>query len=375
MRLCGFEVDDQRELHLLGHNVGIHTSVRLFSYFSSSILINQQDQVPMLKLLCRALLVGCLGSLVALEGPRPAWAPPYQWSQYPQAWGEKIIALGQKLFFDPRLSGSGLTACATCHNPDFAYGDPRPISISDGGKPGLRHAPSLLNVGLRPHLMWDGRFRSLEEQAFGPFRRRGEMGIGIKDAAARISRDSNYRLRFFSVFGQPPSPDGMVAALAAFERTLVTGNSRFQRFVLNNDDRALTPLERYGLDIFTSKGRCVFCHPIFTPMVSAYPLLTDFAFRNTGVGFNFDGYRDVGRSAVTLTPIDYGAFRTPSLRNVAVTGPYMHDGSLRTLDEVIAFYNAGGRPNPNQSPLLQPLGLTIQEKDGLVAFLYSLTDL
>ena len=110
-------------------------------------------------------------------------------------------------------------------------------------------------------------------------------------------------------------------------------------------------------------------------MVSAYPLLTDFAFRNTGVGFNFDGYRDVGRSAVTLTPIDYGAFRTPSLRNVAAAGPYMHDGSLRTLAEVIAFYNAGGRPNPNQSPLLQPLGLTMQEKDGLIAFLYSLTDL
>jgi len=329
----------------------------------------------MVKLLCRALLVGCLGLAVAWGRPLPAWAPPYKWSQYPQAWGETIIALGQKLFSDPRLSGSGRTACATCHNPSFAYGDPRPVSISDGGKPGLRHAPSLLNVGLRPLLMWDGRFHSLEEQAFDPFRQHGEMGMGIEDAATRISRDPDCRLRFFSVFGQPPSAEGMVAAIAAFERSLVTGNSRFQRFLLNKDGRAFTPFERYGLDIFTSKGRCVICHPIFTPMVSAYPLLTDFAFRNTGVGSNFDGYRDVGRSAVTFTPTDYGAFRTPSLRNVAIAGPYMHDGSLRTLDEVIAFYNAGGRPNPNQSPLLQPLGLTVQEKYGLVAFLYSLTDL
>jgi len=327
----------------------------------------------MLKLLCSALLVGCLASVAAYASARPGWVAQYQWSQYPEAWSKKIIALGQRLFFDPRLSGSGRTACATCHSPDFAYGDPRPVSISDGGEPGRRHAPSLLNVGMLPYLMWDGRFRSLEEQAFGPFQS-GEMGISIKAAAARLSRDPNYRLQFFNVFGRPPSPDGIVAAMAAFERTLVTGNSRFQRFVLQNDERALAPLEKYGLEVFTGKGRCAGCHTIFSRRAPDFPLLTDFAFRNTGIGFSFEGFRDFGRGAVTSARKDYGAFRTPSLRNIAATGPYMHDGSFGTLEEVIAFYNAGGQPNPNQSPFLQPLGLTIQEKDSLIAFLYSLTD-
>jgi len=166
-----------------------------------------------------------------------------------------------------------------------------------------------------------------------------------------------------------------VAAIAGFERTLVIGNSRFDRFALNKDERALSPLEKYGLEVFTGKGLCANCHVIFAPKVSVLPLFTDFEFRNIGIGFDGDGFHDLGRGAVTLAEQDYGAFRTPSLRNVAITGPYMHDGSLGTLDEVIAFYDAGGRPNPNLNPFLRPLGLTDQEKDGLVAFLGSLTDL
>jgi cytochrome c peroxidase len=201
------------------------------------------------------------------------------------------------------------------------------------------------------------------------------MGIGIERAAVRISRDPNYQLQFSASFGQPPSPEGIVAAIAAFEHTLVIGNSRFDRFVLSKDERALAPLEKYGLEIFTGRGLCANCHVIFAPTISTVPLFTDFEFRNIGVGFNGNGFRDLGRGAVTLSGEDDGAFRTPSLRNVAVTGPYMHDGSLSTLDDVIAFYDAGGRSNPNLSPILRPLGLTDQEKDGLVAFLHSLTDL
>ena len=329
----------------------------------------------MLKVLCRALLAGCVAIGAACQGSRSLQDPQYQWSQYTEASTKEVVALGQRLFFDPQLSGSGRTACATCHNPDFVYGDLRPVSISDNGQPGRRHAPSLLNVGFRPYLMWDGRFASLEEQAFGPFRPEGEMGIGIEGAAARISRDPNYRLQFSRVLGQPPSPEGIVAAIAGFERTLVIGNSRFDRFALNKDERALSPLEKYGLEVFTGKGLCANCHVIFAPKVSALPLFTDFEFRNIGIGFDGDGFHDLGRGAVTLAEQDYGAFRTPSLRNVAITGPYMHDGSLGTLDEVIAFYDAGGRPNPNLNPFLRPLGLTDQEKDGLVAFLGSLTDL
>jgi cytochrome c peroxidase len=328
----------------------------------------------MLRLWCRALLVGCLFTAAGCGGSRPLGDPPDQRSPSAETSGKEIIALGQRLFFDPQLSGSGRTACATCHNPDFVYGDPRPVSISDNGQPGLRHAPSLLNVGFRPHLMWDGRFGSLEEQAFGPFRPDGEMGIDIEGASARVARNPNYRLQFSHAFGQPPSPEGIVAAVAAFERTLVIGNSRFERFVFKKDERALTALEKYGLEVFTGRGHCVSCHAIFAPRVSAFALFTDFGFHNIGIGFTGGGFRDPGRGAVTLEEKDYGAFRTPSLRNVAATGPYMHDGSLRSLDEVIAFYDAGGQPNPNQSPILQPLGLSDQEKNGLVAFLQSLTD-
>jgi cytochrome c peroxidase len=329
----------------------------------------------MRKLLCRALLAGCVATGAACQSSHYLQDPRYELSQYTETSTKEAVALGQRLFFDPQLSGSGRTACAACHNPDFVYGDPRPVSISDNGQPGLRHAPSLLNVGFRPYLMWDGRFASLEEQAFGPFRPDGEMGIDIEGASARISRDPNYRLQFSHAFGQPPSAEGMVAAIAAFERTITIGNSRFDRSALNKDERALTPLEKYGLEVFTGRAFCASCHVISAPTISAFALFTDFKFRNIGVGFTGSGFRDLGRGAVTSVEEDYGAFRTPSLRNVAVTGPYMHDGSLGTLDEVIAFYDAGGRPNPNLNPILRPLGLTDQEKESLVAFLGSLTDL
>jgi len=316
------------------------------------------------------LISGCTsGNSHRLPGLRSGW------SHLPEVSGEAVIVLGRQLFFDSRLSRRGHTACASCHRPDEAYGDPRPVSISDGGQPGLRHAPSLLNVGFRPRLMWDGRFGTLEEQVFGPFGRDGEMGIGIEEAAAKISHNPNYRLQFFRAFGRPPSPEGMAQAIAAFERTIVTGDSRFDRFVLGRDEQALSPLERFGFETFTGRGHCVSCHTIFAPDISAFPLFSDFQFRNIGIGFGRKGFRDPGRAAVTFANEDYGAFRTPSLRNVAVTGPYMHDGSLHTLEDVVAFYDAGGQPNPNQNPILRPLYLNDQEKIGLVAFLHSLTDL
>jgi cytochrome c peroxidase len=318
-------------------------------------------------LLIVSLVAGCSADSRRIDGlanERPGY------SEVPTA---GVVALGRQLFFDPELSGSGRTACASCHSPDFAYADPRRVSISDAGRAGVRNSPSLLNVALRPRLMWDGRFTSLEEQVSSPFER-GEMGIGIDGAADRIARDPGYRRAFGHAFGQPPSPDGIVQAVAAFERTLVIGNSRFDRFLLKRDRYALSPLEQHGFEVFTTRGRCVSCHAIFAPGVTAFPLLTDFAFRNLGIGFGRDGFRDQGRAAVTFDQADTGAFRTPSLRNVAATGPYMHDGSLRTLEEVVGFYDAGGRPNPNQDQILRPLNLSDRERDALVAFLHSLTD-
>jgi cytochrome c peroxidase len=222
--------------------------------------------------------------------------------------------------------------------------------------------------------MWDGRFRSLEEQAFSPFRSDGEMGISIEDAASRIALDPNYSSQFLHVFAHPPSPDGIVEALAAYERTLVAGSSRFDRYFYYKDQLALSRWEQWGFEIFTRRANCAGCHVIYTPGIPAPPLFSDFKFRNTGIGFTEFGYVDSGLSAVTRAKRDCGSFRTPSLRDLAVTGPYMHDGSFRTLDEVVAFYNAGGQPNPNLDPIVKPLGLSGQEAAALVAFLYSLTD-
>lgn len=317
---------------------------------------------------------GVLLTGAAAQDVRQIWNEPNRRPQ-PGGWeSTPIVELGRHLFFDTALSGSGRTACASCHDPRLAYSDPRPVSVLDTGYPGRRNAPSLVNVWYRPRLTWDGRFESLEQQAFDPFKPDGEMGIGIEGAVDRISRDPGYASHFFSAFGRPPSPEGVATALAAFERTLVRANSRFDRFVAYRDSAALSPMERRGWEYFTGKAGCVNCHIVFAPGTPSFPLFSDSGFHNEGVGFGPGGFLDPGRAGVTFADIDCGAFRTPSLRNVAVTGPYMHNGSLRTLYEVISFYNAGGGQSPNRSPKLRPLGLNEYEKEALIAFLLSLTD-
>jgi cytochrome c peroxidase len=289
---------------------------------------------------------------------------------------DRLIFLGQQLFFDARLSGTGKTACASCHDPSYAFADARRVSISDSGRRGRRNAPSLLDVGFLPRLMWDGRFHTLEEQALSPFQR-GEMGIGVDEALRRVSSDREYVRLFRAVLGRRPTADGMARALAAFQRTLVSGASRIDRFLVSND-QILTPLEHDGFHIFNGRAGCSTCHQLFplAPDGGAYsrPLFTDFRFHNLGVGYRSGGFADTGRYGHSLIDAEWGAFRTPSLRNVARTPPYMHDGSLATLEDVVEFYSAGGRPNPNLSPLIGPLVLDEYEKAALVAFLRGLTD-
>jgi cytochrome c peroxidase len=284
-----------------------------------------------------------------------------------------LIRLGEQLFFDPRLSGSGRTSCATCHNPEFAFAQPERTSIFDSGRIGPRNAPSILNALFFPRLMWDGRFRSLEEQVYGPLSADGEMGNSIQNAAKGLAADPYYNRLFASVFGSPPSPRGIASALGAFERSLASDWSRFDRFSLKGDRDALLDFELLGLELFAGKARCAICHRLPEREAESMPLLTDFRFHNLGIGYHRGYFADRGLGAVTGRREHNGAFRTPSLRNVAVTAPYMHDGSLLTLREVVEFYNAGGRRNPYQTPLLQPLGLTEQEKRALVAFLNTLT--
>ena len=290
---------------------------------------------------------------------------------------DRLAFLGQKLFFDARLSGTGTTACASCHDPGYAFAEPRRVSISDGGQQGRRNAPSLLDVGFLPTLMWDGRFRTLEHQALSPFQR-GEMGIGVDQAVKRVSSDPQYVHLFRAALGRQPTADGMARALAAFQRTLFSPASRVDRFLMNNEAAILTPLEQHGFYVFNHRAACSNCHQLFPirpdGRESSRPLLTDFRFRNLGVGYRFGGFADIGRYGLSHLIAEWGAFRTPSLRNSARTPPYMHDGSLATLEDVVEFYSAGGQPNPNLSPLIRPLFLDGYEKAALVAFLRALSD-
>jgi cytochrome c peroxidase len=285
---------------------------------------------------------------------------------------EQLVHLGEKLFFDVRLSATGRTACASCHDPRYSFAEPRRVSISDNGQIGRRNAPSLLDVGLLPRLMWDGKFHALERQAFGPFER-GEMGIGVEQAVQRLNADPRYAHLFREALGIWPTPDSMARALAAFQRTLISRESRVDRFLITKEAAGLTSLELDGYAIFTRKAQCSACHRLFPTLPDGRkprrPLFSDFQFYNLGVGFRYGEPADAGRFELTRQQPDWGAFRTPSLRNSAKTPPYMHDGSLATLEDVVEFYSAGGRPNPNQSPLIRPLHLDGYEKSALVAFL------
>jgi cytochrome c peroxidase len=290
----------------------------------------------------------------------------------PETW----VSLGERLFFDARLSGTGRTACASCHDPAYAFAEPRRTSDSDGGRLGRRNAPSLLDVGLRPILMWDGRFPTLEHQALSPFQR-GEMGIGVDEAIRRVNADPAYVHLYRELLGRRPSAADIAHALAAFQRTLISTVSRVDRF-LATGERLLTRLEYDGFRVFTERAACGNCHELFPARrdgrKSRRPLFTDFRFHNLGIGFRSGRFADTGRYELTGDEEDVGAFRTPSLRNAARSAPYMHDGSLPTLEVVVEFYNAGGRPNPNLSPLIRPLFLADHEKAALVAFLYALTE-
>ena len=294
-----------------------------------------------------------------------------------ERWEDNTLAvLGQKLFFDARLSRTGTTACASCHHPGYAFAEPRRVSVSDSGNAGRRNAPSLINAGYLTALMLDGRFRTLEQQALSPFRR-GEMGISVDEAVHRLNSDAEYVHLFRRSFDRQPSPDGIARALAAYQRTLVSGENRVDRY-LRSEPGILSRLEHDGFVIFDSKAACSSCHRVAVsrsdPWTYAPPLFTDMRFHNLGVGYRAGRFADPGRYGVSGVESDLGAFRTPSLRNVARTAPYMHDGSLTTLEDVVDFYDAGGRTNPNLSLRIRPLFLSDYEKAALAAFLRALTD-
>lgn len=276
---------------------------------------------------------------------------------------EAQVALGRRLFFDPRLSSDGTVACATCHRPEYGFADPRPLSIGVGGARTKRNAPSLFNKGISVDVHWDGAAATLEAQALMPIEDPGEMGIGVDGAVAFLAADDDYRAAFEAAYGRPPDAEALGGALAAFVRALTVGDSPVDRF-RDGDVDALSPEAEAGLWLFEGKGRCWRCHE--------GPNFSDESFHNTGVG-TVDGASEDGRFRVTGEERDRGRFRTPGLRMLTRTAPYMHDGSLATLAEVVDFYREGGIRNPNLSDRIAPIQLTDREAAHLVAFLEALS--
>jgi cytochrome c peroxidase len=314
------------------------------------------------------------------------------------------IELGRRLFFDKRLSADSSVSCASCHDPKFAFTDGRKTAVGIDGRNGARNTPTVLNAMFNSSLFWDGRADSLEAQALEPLVNRDEMGNSSpEDVVKRIAVVSEYVEQFQKVFGGPVTIDSLTKAIAAYERTLVSGDAPFDRF-LAGDRSALSDSAQRGLNLFRGKARCSVCHTLN----ASFPFLTDGNYRNTGVAANFAGFdslsrrarlvlRDrstptmklfataqdteldqqgksaLGRFVISEDALDVGAFRTPSLRNVELTAPYFHDGSVATLADVVRYYVRGGNETASRDWELQAVDLSESEQKDLIEFLKSLT--
>jgi len=267
------------------------------------------------------------------------------------------IALGKQFFWDKRWSRNGTIACVSCHEPAHGWADPRQVSLRFDGKPTPRHSPTLVNRLFSDTQQWAGTRTSLEDQALKASDQSPELLV------KNLGAIPEYQAAFRQVFGTELNPEGVAKAIAAYERTILSGNSPYDRFRAG-DGSALPAAARRGLALFEGKARCVTCHAGFN--------FTDESYHNIGVGMDRTT-PDLGRHTVTKREEHKGAFKTPTLRDVAARPPYMHDGSERSLADVIAFYNRGGTPNPWLSGEMRPLGLTDQEQADLVAFLGALT--
>jgi cytochrome c peroxidase len=270
------------------------------------------------------------------------------------------VALGKMLFSERMLSRDRSLSCISCHDPDRIFTDGRQVSRGINGREGTRNAPTLINRGYGVSFFWDGRARSLEEQVLQPIENPLELDLTLAEAVNRLSDRSTYRRRFQLAFGRQVEAQDLARALASYVRTILSGNSPYDRY-LNGERDALSVQARKGLQIFRGKGNCTACH--------LGPSLTDERFHNTGVAWRNDRVLDEGRFEVTGMNEHRGAFKTPTLREIDLTPPYMHDGSLNSLEEVIDFYSRGGNPNPFLDPEVRPINLTEGEKADLLAFL------
>jgi cytochrome c peroxidase len=323
------------------------------------------------------LLVGCAGSGTAAPAAQnsapslivsvtPAGFP--MGSNADRAPSDNLLTdararLGRRLFYDPRLSRTNEISCASCHEQEHAFADPRTVSQGVLARTGTRNAPALLNAAWGRSFFWDGRAHSLEEQAGQPIENPVEMDLPLAEAVARVGSDARYVGAFQSAYGEPPSAALLQKALASFVRSLVSGQSPYDRH-LRGDDSAFGEPEQRGEALFLSdQAGCFHCHPS--------GVLSNEGFFNNGT---YVAGGDTGRQQVTHLAGDVGKFKVPGLRNVADSAPYMHDGSLPTLEAVIDQYDKGGRGDPTTDPQIAPLSLSSEQKADLLAFLRSLSD-
>jgi cytochrome c peroxidase len=284
----------------------------------------------------------------------------------------ETIGLGKRLYFDTSLSIDKSISCATCHDPGHGFAYPGDVSTGVGGKKGTRNAPTIINAVYYTTQFWDGRANTLEKQAEGPVQNPVEMAHSLAGVVARLTNDPSYVTAFERAYGAGPVTfDKVEKSLAAYERRVVAGDSPFDRWYFGGDQHAVDKSVKRGYEVFrrVDKGNCASCHPIAEHIA----LFSDNEFHNIGVGVRSGAPTDLGRYEVTHADRDRGAFKTPSLRNIAETAPYMHDGSLDTLLQVIDFYAAGGNANPWLDSKIGMLHLTRHEKADLVAFLKSLS--
>jgi len=279
-------------------------------------------------------------------------------------WSKVKEELGKMLYFDPRLSGSNWISCATCHNPGLGWSDGLPRTIGNGQKELGRHSPTVINSGFFALQMWDGRKKSLEDQATGPIGASGEMNQDYDSLIKELKALPGYVSLFDKVFGKSSITMSNIAkAIATFERSVVSKNSPYDKYWAGKKS-AMSKSALNGMNLFFGKAKCSICHN--------GPVFTDSGFHNIGVKAEGPLKVDLGRYNETKAGFDKGAFKTPGLRSISQSAPYMHNGTEATLEDVVAFYDRGGDVKENLSPFITPLGLNAQEKKALVDFLKAL---
>lgn len=312
-------------------------------------------QTPFLALGC---LVSSLSMTQANDTAPPKGLPPVV-IPADNPMSDAKVELGKQLYFDKRLSKDNSISCASCHDPAKGWSNGEATAQGFGGARGGRSAPTVLNTAYQKFQFWDGRAGSLEEQALGPIQNPIEMNLSLEELETRLNQIEGYRKQFETVFGSAPKAADVAKAIAAFERTVLSGDAPYDRYKAG-DANALSAEAQQGMKLFFGKANCSACH--------VGPNFTDNAFHNIGVGMDKPEV-DKGREELSKLKGDRGSFKTPTLRDIARSAPYMHNGQLATLEEVIEYYDKGGTPNDFLDEELYVLKLTAEEKKALVTFL------